>query len=63
MSKLQCPEFYAERARAEMAAGENYKAAESWHLAGVASSGHKRRARYEELEEKCAARAAGVRNA
>lgn len=60
MSKLQCPEYYAEKARAAQVAGEWYQAAEFWHYAQTASSGHKRRARYEVLEEQCAAKAAGV---
>lgn len=59
MSRLQCPEFYAERARAEMAAGDYTNAAASWGLAATASSGHKRRARYHDAQESCERKAAG----
>lgn len=59
MGKLQCPEYYAEKARAAQDAGEWYDAAEWWHYAQTASTGHKRRARYEAAEERCAAKAAG----
>jgi len=53
MSKLQCPEYYAEQARKYEAADCWRLAMDSWHLAGAASAGHKRKERYYRAADRC----------
>jgi len=53
MTRLQCPEYYADHARYFEKNGLFSLAAEQWNYAAAASAGHKRRLRYYEACDRC----------